>query len=599
MQKYSAVALAILSFCVLPIQAFASCKLGKMAELPVTMSNLKPIVTAQINGVDARFVADSGAFFSMITQAGAAQYKLKLSAAPFGLIIRGIGGTVDPSVATVKVFTLAGIPVHNVEFLVGGSTVGRSESIGVLGQNLFRIGDVEYDLARGVIRLMHAEDCGHSLLAYWVKPSESYSMMDIERATPQSPHTTGTAFVNGAKIRVMFDSGAGNSILSMRAAERAGVKPDTAGVVEAGYSRGIGRESIKTFIGPFASFKIGDEEVRNTRLRFGDIDVESTDMLIGADFFLSHRIYVASSQRKLFFTYNGGPVFNLAASRKAPADADAEPAVEMAADKMGSAEELADAAAYSRRGMAFAARRDYEHAIADLTRACELDGNESDYYLQRGVVYRENQQFELAAADLNRALQLKPDDLSALEVRAQLRLRVHDIAGATADLEAADRAAPKEADIRFFLARAYQSADLLPASIAQYDLWIPSHATDARMPDALKNRCWIRALQGQDLNQALSDCNAALRSNAKGDPYRAQVLNGRGLVRLRLGDYGGSVADYDESLKLYPKDAWGLYGRGIAKIRGNKLVEGEADTAAATALWPPIAEEFKRRGITP
>jgi tetratricopeptide (TPR) repeat protein/predicted aspartyl protease len=576
-----------LSFSGLPIQAFAACKLGKMAELPVTMSNLKPVVTAQINGVDARFVADSGAFFSMITQAGAAQYNLKLGAAPFGLYIKGIGGTVEPSVATVKVFTLAGIPVHNVEFLVGGSTIGRSESIGVLGQNLFRIGDVEYDLARGVIRLMRAEDCGHALLAYWVKPSESYSMMDIERATPQSPHTTGTAFINGARIRVMFDSGAGTSILSMRAAERAGVKPDTNGVVQAGYGMGIGQASVRTFIGPFVSFKIGDEEIRNTRLRFGDIDVESADMLIGADFFLSHRIYVASSQRKLFFTYNGGPVFNLA-SRKAPADADALPPAE-----------LADAGAYSRRGMAFAARHDYEHAIEDLTRACELDGNDPDYYLQRGVVYRQDQQFELAAADLNRALELKPDDLAALEVRAQLRLRVHDIAGATADLAAADRAAPKEADIRFFLARAYQSADLLPASIAQYDLWIPSHASDARMPEALKNRCWMRALQGQELNQALSDCNAALKSSGKGEPYKAQVLNGRGLIRLRLGNYGKSIADYDNSLKLYPQDAWVLYGRGVAKIREKKLTEGEADIAAAAALWPPVAEEFKRRGIAP
>jgi tetratricopeptide (TPR) repeat protein len=372
----------------------------------------------------------------------------------------------------------------------------------------------------------------------------------------------------------------------MRAAERAGVKPDTNGVVEAGYGRGIGQASIKTFIGPFASFKIGDEEIRNTRLRFGDIDVESADMLIGADFFLSHRIYVASSQRKLFFTYNGGPVFNLAASRKAPADVDAGP-------------ELTDAAAYSRRGMAFAARHDYEHAIEDLTRACELDGNNPDYYVQRGVVYRQDQQFELAAADLSRALELRPDDLAALEVRAQLRLRVRDIAGATADLEAADRAAPKEADIRFFLARAYQSADLLPASIAQYDLWIPSHAADARMPEALKNRCWMRALQGQELNQALSDCNAALKSSAKGEPYKAQVLNGRGLVRLRLGNYDKSIADYDDSLKLYPQDAWVLYGRGVAKIRENKVTEGEADMAAAAALWPPIAEEFKRRGIAP
>jgi predicted aspartyl protease len=285
----------VLSFSVFATRAFAACKLAKMAELPVTMSNLKPLVTAQINGEDALFVADSGAFWSMITQAGAAEYKLKLGAAPFGLYINGVGGTVEPSIATVKIFTLAGIPVHNVEFLVGGGNPGRSESIGVLGQNLFRIGDVEYDLANGAIRLFHAEDCGHALLAYWVKPSESYSVMNIERATVRLPHTTGTAFINGAKISVIFDSGAGTSMLSMRAAGRAGVKPDTDGVVEAGYSRGIGRASIKTYIGRFSNFKIGDEEIRNTRLRFGDIDVESGDMLIGADFFLSHRIYVASS----------------------------------------------------------------------------------------------------------------------------------------------------------------------------------------------------------------------------------------------------------------------------------------------------------------
>lgn len=45
-------------------------------------------------------------------------------------------------------------------------------------------------------------------------------------------------------------------------------------------------------------------------------------MLIGADFFLSHRIYVASSQGKLYCTYNGGPVFDLAATRAATAPDD-------------------------------------------------------------------------------------------------------------------------------------------------------------------------------------------------------------------------------------------------------------------------------------
>ena len=38
--------------------AFAACTLGKLAELPVTMSGALPMVTAQINGADARFIAD-------------------------------------------------------------------------------------------------------------------------------------------------------------------------------------------------------------------------------------------------------------------------------------------------------------------------------------------------------------------------------------------------------------------------------------------------------------------------------------------------------------------------------------------------------------
>ena len=34
----------------------------------------------------------------------------------------------------------------------------------------------------------------------------------------------------------------------------------------------------------------------------GELDLPHVDMLIGPDFFLSHRIYVASSQHKLYFT---------------------------------------------------------------------------------------------------------------------------------------------------------------------------------------------------------------------------------------------------------------------------------------------------------
>jgi tetratricopeptide (TPR) repeat protein len=583
--RFHFVALAILGLSIAPIRALAACKLAKMAELPVTMSGSKPLITAKINGEDARFIADSGAFFSMITEAAAAEFKLRLTPAPFGFQVIGIGGNVDPSIATVKVFTFAGIPVHNVQFLVGGSTVGGAENVGVLGQNFFRIGDVEYDLAKGIIRLMHADGCGHALLGYWVKPSDPLSIMDIESATALSPHTTGTALINGARIRVMFDSGAGTSMLSLGAAERAGVKPDSDGVVDAGYGGGIGRTRVKSYIGRFSSFKIGDEEIRNAQLRFGDFGVAATDMLIGADFFLSHRIYVASSQHKLYFTYNGGPVFNLTST---PGKAE---------DKE-EGDELADAAAYSQRGTAFAARHDYERAIVDLTRACELAPDEPEYFYQRGVVYQENKQFEPAMADFNRALELKPDDVLALAARAALRMGGRDNVGAGADLDAVDRSAAKGADVRLFLAQGYERLDLLPRSITQYSLWIAFHRDDSRMSQALNSRCFVRALQGVNLSQALGDCNSALRLTAKSNPFSARVLDSRGLVRLRLGDYDKSIADYDESLKVV-RSASSLYGRGVAKIRKKRVPEGEADIAAATAVRASIGEEFKRRGIVP
>jgi tetratricopeptide (TPR) repeat protein/predicted aspartyl protease len=580
------------------------CKIGKIAELPATMIDMHPMVTAQINGVDALFIVDSGAFYSMLSPAAAAEFKLNSYPAPFGLFVRGTGGSASVSVAKVKVFTLAGVPIHNVEFLVGGGDPGGG-SVGVLGQNVLRIGDVEYDLAKGAIRLIREEGCKNVNLAYWVTgTSQPFSMMDIQWTTPQSPHTTGTATINGVNIRVMFDTGAYTSVLSERAAERAGVRVDSPGVTDAGYTRGIGQHLVKSWIAPFASFKLGDEEIRNTRLRIGEPGIDTADMLIGADFFLSHRVYVSSKQHKLFFTYNGGAVFNLKPS-PAPDPASMPPSAAVAAPAPdappteSAPDEPKDAAAYSRRGTAFAARRDFQHAIADLTQACELAPDDPNYFYERGIARRDSGQPIPAQADFDQAIKIKFDHVPALAARAELRLQNSDAAAAVPDLDAADQAAAREADVRLRLGLDYQHAGLMPQSVAQLDLWIAAHGDDARLGEALGNRCWAKALLGQDLKTALTDCNSALGRIGKKNAGSAAILLGRGVVRLRLGDYDKSIADFDAVLALRPKSAWSLYGRGIAKIRRSKAAEGQADMTAAADVWPSIADDFAKRGITP
>ena len=252
--------------------------------------------------------------------------------------------------------------------------------------------------------------------------------------------------MNGHRIRVTFDSGAYYSVLSLRAAGRAGIKTDSPGVVEAGYIHGAGRGMVKAYIATAASFKIGDgEEIQNARLRIADSDPLNTDMLLGADFFVSHHIYVANSQRKLYLTYNGGPVFNLtktptavtAQAAEAPKDGAATPHAtkdEAAKDEgakdetqsdhqVAAADEQVDPDALARRGEASAARRDFEHALADLSKAVELRPDDPEYLFQRALIYRQNGQAPLALADLDHVLALNRDFLRAYMPRAESALQ--------------------------------------------------------------------------------------------------------------------------------------------------------------------------------
>ena len=151
-------------------------------------------------------------------------------------------------------------------------------------------------------------------------------------------------------------------------------------------------------------------------------------------------------------------------------------------------------------------------------------------------------------ADFDHVIRLKPDDAPVLIARAQLKLAGHDRDGALLDLNAADKASAKQDDARLRLGQLYETADDLPAAISQYDLWLSAHPQAGEMPRALNGRCWARALLGQDLDKALADCNQALRLS----PKTAMMLDSRGLVRLRRGEFDSAIRDYDDALALNP-----------------------------------------------
>lgn len=592
------------------VHAEPRCNIKDLLELPVDMRGLSPFVSAQINGHEAVMLLDSGAFYSSIRSDAATKFGLKTYPAPFSFVGgAGPGSRAAVEAARADEFKLGTATLKNMEFLVSkGALVGNIA--GILGQNLLRSMDVDYDLATGTVRFMQPVGCDNTSLAYW-KSANGPSVIPMDRAqdTMGNHYIVSVASVNGVTLRVMFDTGSAYSLLSEDAARRAGVEPGGRNVTSAGILGGVGSTRIETWTGLFEQFSIGNENITHTRLRFGKFADLNVGMILGADFFLSHRVYVANGQHKIYFTYNGGRVFNLQVysipepSTGAP-DADAalsltptDPVAPLnsATPPVVGDDQPLTADDFSRRGRASAARHEFDHAIADLTRAIVLDPTQASYLNERALLYQQAYRNDLALADFDASLKLKADDTDVLLARATMRVRVGDQAGATADLQAISNAAPKDADVHLWVAETYSNMKLMAAARSEYDLWIPAHKADRRLGMALNGRGWVRALLNEQLSEALEDCNAALRLA----PHSGQYLDTRGMVRLRQGDYKDSLADYNQAIAIAPSAAWSFYGRGIDKIRLGEVPEGQADIEAATKLYAGIAKEAANYGIVP
>ena len=595
--------------------AAAKCQLQQLGTLPVDMEGLRPFVSAKIDGAKARFLLDSGGFYSTISREAAEQYHLPLtSIANDTAYVEGVGGGISAKLAIAKDFEFLGMPLHKIPFLVIDQGMG-SDVAGIIGQNVLRVSDVEYDFADGTVRFFSPVGCETQPLAYWAVKTP-YSFVKLQPMYPTEPHLRSTVTINGQSVTVWFDTGASRSMLSLDAAKRIGITPGSPGVTFLGIGYGIGASPVRTWVAPIDTFQIGGEKVAHTHLMIGDLqardsaglaDRDFPDLILGDDFFLSHRIYVAYGQNTLYFTYNGGPLFNLNLPGFASAAA-------TGAQPGGDAP--TDAAGFRRRGMAYAAMREFDRAIADLTRACELAPGDAGNRYQRGVIYSEDAQFKSALQDFDAALTAQPDDIDAHLARAQL-LQAHpdsDPAAATAeiksDLDAASRLAPPDSSLRLTLSDLYNKLGDYPAALDQVDQWLDNHHLRSEQVEGLNSRCWLRATANRDLQAALDDCDHALaiRPQFLSDssslivsaaPENPAVLDSRGLVYLRLGNLKGAMRDYDSALQVDPNMPTALYGRGLAELREGQKTQGQADLAAAQKLDGGIAQSFAGMGLAP
>jgi tetratricopeptide (TPR) repeat protein len=562
------------------------CQLKDYGTLPVEMVGGQATTMVKINGADTRFVLDTGAFFNTMSRANAMSLGLNLRPAPFGFRIGGIGGTAGVQFTQVKDFGILDTTLHHIAFIVGGTDAGH----GLLGANLLDLVDLEIDLAHGKLTLFSAVDCEKHSLAYWSKNGKYNDADIVSTGNEHDRRTFFNVMINGKKVRAVLDSGAYATVLSRRAAERVGIDLNAPDVEAGSNGIGIGARSVKTWTVRVDSFSVGTETIQHSQMQVidGKIGDGETDMLLGVDFLLAHHMFIANSQRKAYFTYNGGRVFTFA---EAPSDSD-KPEAGTAADDNGAVPKTSPD--YALRGEARLSRGEPRAAVADLDEAIRMAPDQAAYYVARARARVANKQPDAALADLDKSLSLDPKNVDALLLRAELRFVHKDRTGATADVTVASALAPAGSIQARSIAGLYIQLNQPAAALSMLDDWIRLHSNDAMLGAALNERCWARGLSNQMLDDALKDCRKAIKRDGEKPAY----LDSLGMVQLRLGHYPESIKAYEQALAQNPHSAWSRYGLGLAKIRSGQTDAGNTDLVAARALDPEIESHATRFGLT-
>ncbi|HVX03793.1 MAG TPA: aspartyl protease family protein [Rhodanobacteraceae bacterium] len=563
----------------------AGCTLGKYGTLSVEMIGERPTTLVKVNGAVTRFAIDTGAWFNFMSRANADALGLRPVPAPFGFRMGGVGGSAAAEVATIKDLGFLDTDLHRVDFVVGGSDAGE----GSLGANLLDFADLELDLAHGKVTLFKPDGCRKAALAYWVKDGGTYNVADLHPSVnPSDRRSFVDVTIDGKTVRALLDSGALATLLDRRAAERVGIDLHGPGVKPGGRIGGIGARTYQSWIVPIDTFSVGTETIQHSEMlvmdgNFGD---GSTDMVLGVDFMLAHRMYIANSQRKLYFTYNGGRVFSLDT-----ASIGAHESAAAAGDGAGG--EPKTASDYALRGQARLARGELANALADLDAAIRLDPGSADDHLTRARILLARKQPDAALADLDKALDLDPGNLDALLLRARLRYGKKDEAGAAADLAAARQHAPSGSMQSRAIASLYVAIDEPASAVPLLDAWIHAHEDDASLGEALNERCWARALANQSLDDALHDCREAIKRDGDLSAY----LDSLGMVYLRMGNYAESIKAYRQALAQSPHTAWSHYGLGLAELRSGQADAGKTELATARSLDKEIDAHAARLGL--
>ena len=227
------------------------------------------------------------------------------------------------------------------------------------------------------------------------------------------------------------------------------------------------------------------------------------------------------------------------------------------------AQEPTTAGAYVQRGNSRQSK-DVAGAIADYTKAIELDPRSADAYFHRGLLLFDKEAYDAAIADLSTVITLDPKHANAYLWRGIARMNEY-------------YAQPTKE-------RSYESA------LADFTQTIK---LDPKHEEAYDNRGDLLLYEKHDYDLAIADYTKAIAINS----LDYQAYKGRGIARGKMTDYDGAIADLTASLDLV-LDADSYSDRATFRRAKRDFIGAIEDYGKAIERAPKNPSYYRERATT-